>query len=223
MVKKHTHKTFCNFYRVTQKSVLTNLSYWGYMNKNPLDPFAKSQQRAFFCEPLQGYDKTQIIVSNKNGTGSSIVWRFAPGFPCTAAPRSQTKAPHTTCVSVFMFSWLVAERRRAAWWERTSLSSFCQGGGGIEARREGRRGEEGRWNGAHFLSGGDEEFDPETRLNGELLHNYIVPRRFIFIIYCITDSAEFVRLFQSEIQALSGSLLQAYSAYCSCYVTIQNG
>lgn len=96
-------------------------------------------------------------------------------------------------------------------------------GGGIEARREGRRGEEGRWNGAHFLSGGDEEFDPETRLNGELLHNYIVPRRFIFIIYCITDSAEFVRLFQSEIQALSGSLFQAYSAYCSCYVTIQNG
>lgn len=27
-----------------------------------------------------------------------------------------------------MFPWLVAERRKAAWWERTSLSSFSQGG-----------------------------------------------------------------------------------------------
>lgn len=49
------------------------------------------------------------------------------GFPRTTAPWSQTKALHTTCVSVFMFPLLVAERRRAAWWERTSLSSFSQG------------------------------------------------------------------------------------------------
>lgn len=96
----------------------------------------KLKRKVFGAQLLRGSRKVQIIVINRNGTGSSFVWRFAVGFTRTKAPRSQTKALHTTCVSVFMFPWLVAERRRAVWWERTSLSSFFSG---REAEPWGRR------------------------------------------------------------------------------------
>lgn len=69
---------------------------------------------------------TNYIITEVKHIGSlsaAFVWRFAASPPCITALGSQTKVPHTTCISVFMFPWLVAERRR---WDRTSLSSFAQ-------------------------------------------------------------------------------------------------